>query len=848
MTEAIPLAGSALAAVNQGTRSQLVAFFQANSVQVWLLIGIFIFVVSIVSGFLMAKGHRWSAIAAALSIIGIATFTFYFQGFTQYLFVLNPPIPQALQLGNPFGGFLGLALIFLTGLGLSLLATRSLAPSIVLAFGIGSGAVSFLSMILGLFHFLAFSYTLETSLGMLAIVWGTVAWARRPLGIAFTRPPMHFRPDTLTLATVSVVGAFLLLILYLAISYPPVEWDSLAYGVTYARIIYQSGGIPLIYGPSIGIQISANYPPGTQLLASFLYSMSGGANDIYYRLLEPLFAIAVISITYLTSRTLFNDKTCRTVTILGLAAIPFFWLFGVWTSYLMFTALGYVMTMFALAQWSATSRTRYLVLAGVASGIATLTSYIGLLCFLFPLIIFGLEGRRRRAVGLYVLTCLSGAFSWVWLLRNLVLLGNPFYPLGGVGRSLDPLLYHSTVAQIAGNFPVHSLMDLLYYILAPSSIWAGLLVPIAAACVLAMLAEIIVSRKGLSRQHLLIFWFMFCSYLVFILTVALNGFFARYLLIALPATALGLGMFVSYSNPIRSRNALWVLYAAIIGCLVISWLSVMGIGGVPNQQINSTDGYLTQIYGYDDAGWAWLNAHTPANATIGSFEIRTYYINRTVVPLDGYQMAPLYSKNLTAAEIVDYLHQYNISYIFSVDWASAKGSDPPQAYWSNPLTGYLGDPDFFPTVYANPDAAVYAVGQQTPSDLGELAPYQSIDLNAEQSFTVTMTNRTTTPSSMIYIAVPPDFQGDLLSVSVKSEVNVSIELWSGLIPENMTTGWWLNFTDTARSPLLGSDLPKGMLNPVLNTTANTGYFTLALVDWSNYSEPEQLEVDVSVSR
>ena len=49
--------------------------------------------------------------------------------------------------------------------------------------------------------------------------------------------------------------------------------------------MFETGKIPLIAGPSIGLEMSASYPPGIQLLAVYLYTFAGNANDFYYRMI-----------------------------------------------------------------------------------------------------------------------------------------------------------------------------------------------------------------------------------------------------------------------------------------------------------------------------------------------------------------------------------------------------------------------------------------------------------------------------------------------------------------------------------------------------------------------------------
>ena len=96
---------------------------------------------------------------------------------------------------------------------------------------------------------------------------------------------------------------------------------------------------------------------------------------------------------------------------------------------------------------------KYEAIGAVFCGFAALTSYIGLAAFGIPLL-YAVHKRvsLRRAV------CLV-AFAFVlvapWYLRNIALLGNPFYPFFGVGNYLDQSLLTSTTQHFLGS-PAYS--------------------------------------------------------------------------------------------------------------------------------------------------------------------------------------------------------------------------------------------------------------------------------------------------------------------------------------------------------------------------------------------------------
>jgi hypothetical protein len=233
-------------------------------------------------------------------------------------------------------GWLGLVLIFVNGYFLSLAFNRGsvgFAERLLLLVGLGVGFTVFGLILLGVSWGFSFISVLLIQLVLLSVSIGAAllrGW--RPLS---PQSRNITRPTTLQatlVALICVMGAFAL---FKAVVLPATEWDSLAYGVNYAKTIYENGSIPLIAGPSIGLEMSASYPPGVQLTAVYLYIFAGSVNDFYYKLLSPVFGLAMVLVTYKFALELTRNRTFSVFAASLLCVIPFFWELFIQESYLM---------------------------------------------------------------------------------------------------------------------------------------------------------------------------------------------------------------------------------------------------------------------------------------------------------------------------------------------------------------------------------------------------------------------------------------------------------------------------------------------------------------------------------
>ncbi len=688
--------------------------------------------------------------------------------FLLLLFFFN--VFQASMASVPFdAGWIGLLFIFANGFLLSVILDRSkigVIERLMLSLGLGFGvsfAVFIALAVLWTFSFLSVliaEVTLLIALSVAAVLRGfripsTFSQPRINVNI-----PRHLA-QTILLVLIGFLGFFAL---YKTITLPATEWDSLAYGVTYAKIIFQNGNVPLIAGPSIGIEMSAAYPPGVQLTAASLYALAGTVNDFYYRLLSPIFSLATLLVTYKFAMLLTKNRTYSIFAVSALCAIPYFWELFIQETYLL--ALTFMLTASAFFFFKAYSvgscgAKKYEVIGTLFCGFSALTSYIGLFS-LGILLLYALH-KKVSAKHTLLLTGLMLIVAAPWYLRNLVLLGNPIYPFLGVGKYLDPVLLGST----AHHFQQYNLLFDYGLISVLSKVGVGILV--------AAIAYLTFSKR---RD-----FFMTLPYYLLLMCLIIMGFhvaFPRYLILALPALAVTLFYLIKTfcKSPKLSKAVLATFLALFILSSTLMLPYVDTVKPSPKAGENQSL-YLSRIYEEGDA-WVWINQNTPANARIATFDIKTYYIERAVMPLDGNESAPLYQLD-SIEESMAFLEEHGVTYVLSVPWASPTDNRLPHAYTICPITPYLGDPRYLPPVFVGVNGtAIYHVGALDDETVyrafaqrGMQPPTKNVTVN------LTITN-TTAPVAEFYLPIPVDYRSGSMLASINSSRPVDVELWIGL--------------------------------------------------------------------
>jgi len=777
-------------------------------------------------------------------------------------------------------GWAGFVFILANGFFLSYLIINKKIGSLdrlLLTVGLGFGLTFVVMILIGVLWQITLPSVLFTQVALF------VALAALALRRGLKLPKFTLEPNLkikklhlLQVLLIMIIGVLAFAAIYDALSLPPTEWDSLAYGVNYAKIIFQNSRIPLIAGPSIGIEMSAPYPPGMQLSATFLYAFAGSANDFYYRILSPIFGLATLLVVYKFARQITQNRTAAVFAASALSLIPFFWQLFIQDTYLM--ALTFMLTISGYFFYKAyTAKTgdpkNYEVLGILFCSFAALTSYIGLLAFGVPLL-YALHKRAglKKLAGLVGLGVLVGL---PWYLRNLVLLGNPFYPFGG-GKYLDPLLHSSTSQSFQ------------QYLQLPEYALTSTLCKMAAVLLVFGVVFFTLSKKRRNFPLTLTIYALSIGISLMGVYVA----FPRYIIVAIPMAA----VFFSFAINAIPENSRWLKTAfATLVTLIRSIITALPPSAVffslatktapkkcrlpqiasgvfiafvilssiiilpyvntvkPNAADQNKANYIASVF-EEGGAWQWINENTPANTKIATFDIKEYYLNRTMFSLDSNDAAPLYQID-NIEEAIQFLTNNGVGYFLSVPWASPMDPRMPQAYNWCIFTQYLGDLSYLPPVYVDgTGTAVYHVGALNESDVDYLFSPKAKDIHVvaplrHRSVPVNLTFSNTTHIAACYIPFPVDYRPRNTTDKVTGNITVSlsstnppatkqlfIELWNDKIPDIQL--YLLHpKEDPPNGPYIISNSPETFSWHI----DQAGYFTIRVI---GQPETESVTLDV----
>ncbi len=572
-----------------------------------------------------------------------------------YLFLFLIPLSLLLFTGLP------LCFVLLEGRKLSLDEVLSLS------LGLGAGANSIILIILGHFRLLNLGAILPLQLGLaLATLLLLLLEKMRSPEIYISKP----RFTTLLLVSPLLLGS-----LIHAIFFPELYWDSLAYGVTWAKLIYLNGGIPLIAGgPSLGLELSSNFPSAFQVLGAYFYNFTG-ENPHVLRLLALIFTLAFLSISYRWSSELLGLRE-RKIFLLFLCLIPVVLLYSrysIWYSYVLFQ---FTLAMRFLHYFLRSGKLRELLLAFGFGSFAALASYLGLIFLPLSFFLIFLSRGRREVKPLLLATFVFLVLISPWYLRNFLLLGNPIWPFGG-GKYIDPLIaqknedHFREVATYLGfsyETPANFLASWrrLFFTFPDnfnSTKYAGLR-PLLAS--LAIPAVLIVFRE--KRRE----FYFFVSWLVTILLIfmLLLNRFERYLILAAFPTALLSTLSIEMLLRKKYTKPLAMAFLIIFFTYYLYWSFVWdecieaGEGEVRAylSSLGNEERILEICYKDDARLWKWVREHVPLDARIATSDIRWYYYNRSnMIDLDSWELHELQHAN-SIEEVVRILEEREIDY------------------------------------------------------------------------------------------------------------------------------------------------------------------------------------------
>ena len=688
--------------------------------------------------------------------------------------ILNPSItftPIQIE-GIPLAFLATIEILILGATSSQLLLANEKDTSIkfISALGLGLGLTALITIILGIFGNL-FQLPLNTIILLLCVVFLSVILykqrgkEKRSIQEFFTthfslkkfRKPTNFR---LWLLACLAIGVIFFFCFYHALLTVIVHWDSLVYHAAMSVIMYNNHGIPLIAGPSIGIEMSANFPPLYSALGAYYYIQIGTIEDVFLRVISPVMGILTVLTTYKIGEVLAGKKY-GILSALFLAMTPLFFRYSVYaTSYSTLTFFCTVSILFLLLAIIRRD-TRLWVVCGLFYGFALLTSYLAMYLapfFVIALIYYFIKMKNYFRVNIknasaLVLSALM--IGGVWYFRNLILLGNPIYPnaytlLGGI--NIDPTIIETTFKGIEWSAAV-SFFGGEVSILEKIGTLLTFRTHFPAISLLTVLGLALLPTQN-KKFWLISAWPLTLSILVL---SGVSWGFPRHIVFALPGFALLSSLpivkalekcekydrdkgyhskkaFTQIRNSMPSVHASDIIRISLAILLFAAFLFpslTLSMGGqiwMDNLYDKPPDDYLWLLKNpnadkwfvlnnlYPEAiAWNWLNEHLNEGEKVATVENRIYYVkncsNDYFFYLDGWEARQLY--NITdPTAILQFLRNENVKYVVDVAWARAHGH-----FDILPMAQFLGSPSpYFPTILDNlGNPNIYNVGPiETP--------------------------------------------------------------------------------------------------------------------------------------
>jgi hypothetical protein len=235
-----------------------------------------------------------------------------------------------------------------------------------------------------------------------------------------------------TLAMALVRGAFLILFVMLAafaLTMPPAPTDAFLDHLVFPAEWLHAGRITLVQTLSPD-QATTYYPANGELM--YLWLMLPLHDDLLAGLLEPACLLVSIIAAYSIGLKLGLRKEWAATSAAAAGLIPVtlnqMHQFGV---DLFFTACFLCAVRFLLPDREGKRSIGETIVAGLAAGLAMGSKYFGLVLILTVIpFIFAAKAEKRKLVHTLVFFAALAAAGAYWYVRNLIVTGSPFYPLG----------------------------------------------------------------------------------------------------------------------------------------------------------------------------------------------------------------------------------------------------------------------------------------------------------------------------------------------------------------------------------------------------------------------------------
>jgi len=588
-------------------------------------------------------------------------------GIIKYMNIVYPDIDYI----DIIGFSIGFMAIIISGFifSFSFVEKSEFTERLILSFGIGTGLISFLMIILGIVLNLN-ATTIFTS--CLALVLIGILINRKKIKIPKMETPDF--SNRYTIIKILIVMPFMIFSLIHILFVPELYIDSLIYGAQWAKMIYENNRIPFLGGgPSVGLALSSNYPPAFQMLAVFIYSMTG-ENVILFKLLSLITSIFTSLLVYEWSKELFKEESSRILSLILLMSIPTMIIYSRVSSFYIYLLFQFSLGSYYLYQYTLSRKNKDLLLSVVFGGFSALSTYIGLL--FAPMLFLILNIRSIEFKKILVSLIILSLVCSPWYLRNVYYLYNPVWPFGW-GKYIDDRIEQQTMSHLndqskvigfnyenAGNL-FNSIKRLFfsYVDFYDSTIGSGLRPVMTLFAVPGILYWF---KDKDEKMRFFVIWFVFI--LLFYMSI-LNMFERYIIIITVPTVLLSLYLINGISkNPL----VLYVIYIVItiifINSLYLSftWNECIAADRESVIEYMSNLGNQSKIL-YTCNGdaalmWEWISENLPEDELIGTSDARLYYMNRTLINLDDWKLRGLYySENIE--DTVEVLKENKVKYL-----------------------------------------------------------------------------------------------------------------------------------------------------------------------------------------
>jgi len=457
------------------------------------------------------------------------------------------------------------------------------------------------------------------------------------------------------------------------------------------------------------MEISYAYPNTNFVLFlnNYFFGLNFGFDEVFIKLLIPLFALLNILLLYRLSLFLFKNKEiARLATAIFVGSIIF--ASGIIQEYTtMYELLFPMIAIYSFAVYYESKNYKYLILSGVFFASTLMVKYTLLPFVLFFLASLILLERRYKTVLKLLLIMLP--ISLIFYLRNIIFYKNPFFPFFFKGANYDSELFK--IQNMFANVPSYNPEQFLVALIPISFFVFIFFASFLFGYTRENKGKNIVKVLALTAILYSVFWFFTSAFIKE--TQGMRHLIQPFALISIFAAAFLYQKYekksISLWHALTPLVSIFLIYIAyfffapdpyfeyskgLLILLIIQPVLVSGILLLINLKVSSKKIFallvisfmilpigftafakrtapweypskeeVIQKYYPDHYGvFQYINKNLPADAKILSLYNQRYYIKREILPADSPKVSFLY-ENISLDRAVDKLKSMNVGYV-----------------------------------------------------------------------------------------------------------------------------------------------------------------------------------------